>query len=49
MRGQMLAPFDARHGLHDDDARKRRGSKASSVGAVVGGGREIVRRFRRGE
>jgi hypothetical protein len=40
-----LLPDDARHGLPDDDVRKRRGSRASSVGAALGGGREIVRRF----
>jgi hypothetical protein len=42
-------PDDARHGLHDNDARKRRGNRASSVGAVLGGGREIARRFGGGE
>jgi hypothetical protein len=30
-----LLPFDARHGLRDDDARKRRGSRASSVGELL--------------
>jgi hypothetical protein len=37
----LLPDDDARHG---QAARKQRGSRASSVDAVLGGGREIVRR-----
>jgi hypothetical protein len=38
----LLSDDDARHG---QAAMKRRGSRASSIGAVLGGGRETVRRF----
>jgi hypothetical protein len=47
MRG--TASVTTMRGSGEESARKRRGSKASSVGAVLGGGREIVRQFGGGE